>query len=437
MNEELELRKRLQSADPGRSAPELNEGLVAQAALSKKKRFTNFKLARFTMAAASLSIVGLAVTSVSLFQPAANEPLFTLAGSGQSTAMSADASSGMATTESGRIASDSMMIWPSIQYNYIPGKLSMETGRGKVYQAELTGDPIELLTRLAEFFGIEAEPKFDEWATEEYPSYSIQEGNTSLGIYFSGAGNWYFSTWDAESYSCISAADEDGVTLRDESCDPKPTPDLIPIESDLIAQASSVFAELGFAVDISTANVWRNEWGASVSFANVQNGINTGMDFYASWDARGTLNYLAGYSFRLVERGEFDTVSAFDAVSRIEDGRWYGSAPSSFYEDMAIAYEGEANPMARDAEIAVEDIAPEPESTNLEPEQIELRVESAQTATLSVFDAAGNYWFVPGYFLFNDQGWFDSIISLQEGVIELPEPYEFEIMPYLDEEPLG
>jgi hypothetical protein len=32
-------------------------------------------------------------------------------------------------------------------------------------------------------------------------------------------------------------------------------------------------------------------------------------------------------------------------------------------------------------------------------------------------------WLTPGYLLFNDQGWFDSIISLVEGVIELPEPY--------------
>jgi hypothetical protein len=31
---------------------------------------------------------------------------------------------------------------------------------------------------------------------------------------------------------------------------------------------------------------------------------------------------------------------------------------------------------------------------------------------------------VPGYLLKNDQGWFDSIISLEDGVIELPEPME-------------
>jgi len=41
---------------------------------------------------------------------------------------------------------------------------------------------------------------------------------------------------------------------------------------------------------------------------------------------------------------------------------------------------------------------------------------------LSVWDSLGNYWLVPGYVLFNDQGWFDSVISLEEGVIELPEP---------------
>jgi hypothetical protein len=40
-------------------------------------------------------------------------------------------------------------------------------------------------------------------------------------------------------------------------------------------------------------------------------------------------------------------------------------------------------------------------------------------------------WLVPGYLLFNDQGWFDSIVSLEEGVIQLPEPVD--VMPLQEE----
>jgi hypothetical protein len=37
--------------------------------------------------------------------------------------------------------------------------------------------------------------------------------------------------------------------------------------------------------------------------------------------------------------------------------------------------------------------------------------------------------------LFNDQGWFDSVISLEEGVIELPEPMVMLPMDVIREDP--
>jgi hypothetical protein len=44
----------------------------------------------------------------------------------------------------------------------------------------------------------------------------------------------------------------------------------------------------------------------------------------------------------------------------------------------------------------------------------------SEVATLGVWDANGGFWLVPGHIIFNDQGWFDSIISLEDGVIQLP-----------------
>jgi hypothetical protein len=46
-----------------------------------------------------------------------------------------------------------------------------------------------------------------------------------------------------------------------------------------------------------------------------------------------------------------------------------------------------------------------------------------------IYDKSGGAWLVPGYILKNDQGWFDAVIALVEGVIELPEPYAVEPMP--------
>ena len=48
---------------------------------------------------------------------------------------------------------------------------------------------------------------------------------------------------------------------------------------------------------------------------------------------------------------------------------------------------------------------------------------------MSIWDAAGDVWLVPGLLMVNDQGWFDSVIALVEGVIKLPEPSPVEIMP--------
>ena len=53
----------------------------------------------------------------------------------------------------------------------------------------------------------------------------------------------------------------------------------------------------------------------------------------------------------------------------------------------------------------------------------------AESALLSVWDANGEVWLVPGFILVNDQGWFGAVISLIEGVLELPKETEIDIVP--------
>jgi hypothetical protein len=89
-------------------------------------------------------------------------------------------------------------------------------------------------------------------------------------------------------------------------------------------------------------------------------------------------------------------------------------------------------PTNRDSMIGDEGFISE-EEVDMKPQVVDLVVNRSEVVTLTVYDANGNLWFVPGYLLFNNQGWFDSIISLEEGVIALPEPMDFGIMPYLPE----
>jgi hypothetical protein len=63
------------------------------------------------------------------------------------------------------------------------------------------------------------------------------------------------------------------------------------------------------------------------------------------------------------------------------------------------------------------------------PETVTLTVVESESALLSVWDANGEVWLVPGYIMVNDQGWFGAVIALIEGVIELPKETEVDIMP--------
>jgi hypothetical protein len=68
----------------------------------------------------------------------------------------------------------------------------------------------------------------------------------------------------------------------------------------------------------------------------------------------------------------------------------------------------------------------------MEPEIVKLTVERAEKALLSIWDSVGDVWLVPGFIMINDQGWFNAVISLIDGVIALPKEPEIGIMPSED-----
>src|SRR5690606_6615763 len=74
-------------------------------------------------------------------------------------------------------------------------------------------------------------------------------------------------------------------------------------------------------------------------------------------------------------------------------------------------------------------ILPEPEQLP-EPETVTVTLENAEATLLLVWDVDGNAWLVPGYaYEQPEQGFWISVISLVEGVIQLPEPTTVEILP--------
>lgn len=413
MNEE-NLRNRIKAADPAAQAHLLSESVVVEAALKGKSAPIGFRAARFSLAGAAAAVLAVGLTLPSTLAP---QPLFTLAGAGPSGNQTGALS---ATSE----VADAKMIWPGwIQYNYLTDGLSDEGGKGVVYEVRKVGDPIQILQKIADYFGIEGTPREDDWSTKEYPSYSIQGENFYLSVYWSGAGYWNFGRWTNQ---VLCAEPAEGEASTKDCIPPQSKPEQIPSKPELIEQTITTFAAFGIEVTEQQLTVQRDEWGAYVTVSNSHKGQPIPIDFYIAWDFQGMISSISGASFEIVERGEFGTVSPVDAVARIKDGRWYGGVSSKYYEQyyrpIGIARSTDAVALpAPDEESSEQPVEP------VEPEIVDLTINRSQEVLVSVFDSAGNMWLVPGYLLFNDQGWFDSIVSLEEGVIQLPEPYD--VMP--------
>jgi hypothetical protein len=431
MNENEELRNRIAGSVSPENV-ELPEYLVAQAAKAKPKRvfgFNQLRLGLGSLAFGSLALVGAFVLPSAL----APQPLFTMG-------MAAQGGQAMSSLESAPAADAKVgMIWPGyVQYNYIADGLSSDTGRGHVYQAELVGTAEELIASLMKEFKIDGEIKRDEWSTDAAPSFTVQTKSADgvesyLNVYWAGTGTWYFSSWDPSKWQCAPAStDSKDEGSSEATCEqPKPEPEKIPSKEEMANYAAKLFAKLGTDIKASDFMVNRDEWGGSAYADLTLNGQSLPVSVSVGWDAWGNLANASGHSFRLVDRGEFKTVSAIDAVSRIKEGRWYGSAPSSFYNNTAITSRVAVDPVVG-SETAVEPLpgqgdAPEVDPT---PKVVDLKINKSTAAMLGVWDAAGGFWLVPGHLLYNEQGWFDSIISLEEGVIELPK-YE-EVAPMIE-----
>lgn len=427
MNENFDdLKARLQKADPADPYFVLNEGLVAQAPLAKPVRGPiSSRLRLGLVSGGSIAAVSALALVVGLATP--QQPLIQMAnaptGRAESLAASDAAAPGM------------KMIAPVwIEYDYDSSALSDETGRGSVYQLVLEGDVRERLQQLADYFGIEGEIREEEWSSKEYPTFSIGKPELQVSVTWAGTGNFYFNAWDPNSYKCENKT----ITLEDgtsyESCEPIATPELIPSEQKIRSEAYELFETFGLGVTKDRIRVDRSDWGASAVAAVQIDGQDTALEWWVNYDGSGKLSNVYGHFAKPQARGEFATVSAKEAATRIKDGRWFGSPSNSVWNQYS------PNVRAADAVTmpAVEPVAEEPtkdapapseeEQVEIKPQKVTLKLTGSDSTLLMIYDKSGGAWLVPGYILKNDQGWFDAIISLVEGVIELPEPYVVEPM---------
>ena len=329
---------------------------------------------------------------------------------------------------------DKMMIMPFTTYSYKAGAgLSNDTGSGQVYKLVRSGDPESVLTKIAQVFGVQGSLKKYPDFSDQNPGYFFGQSsdpwgsddqNPMVSLWWSGTGSWnYYNPGDVtvSSSSCVEP-DTDGVCQ--EWTEVLPTPELLPTREDAIAKALEIFSATGLSVTESDLRIDYSEWGVYITAAMSVAGQPTSIEWYIGWSSTGEISFAGGHSVVAESVGTFDTISAVQAVERIDDWRWFGSAATSFYNK----YQGDLGDISVRNSETIEPGITEPDQP-VEPEEITLTIVSAESALVSIWDASGDVWLVPGLILVNDQGWFNSVISVVDGVIALPEPSIVQIEP--------
>ena len=315
-------------------------------------------------------------------------------------------------------ASDSKMAMMPYVFEYVADpELSDEGGNGKVYELKLQGSPEQVLQRAGKAFGLTGEVKKSAYWSAENPSYFIgsEDGTSpSVSIWWNGNGSWYYSNYAPMSEQPCLRTDkaDDGSEYCAEYPVLLPTPELIPSRSDVLAEAQRIFAATGLKVSADEIIVYRDEWSASASASQKVAGQETAITWSIGYDSKGNLSWASGNSVTAIERGEFQTISAKNAVARLSDWRWYGSPPNSAYPPLEATN--------RSSTLDLPSVSPG------EIETVVITINGSTSHLLQIWDKSGASWLVPGYGLKGSNGSVNFAVSLIEGVIELPEPVAIE-----------
>lgn len=424
-----EVEKKLKKADA--DAPELPLGILDEATRASKRATPNPTAARFALTSvAGLAAVSIFATSI----PTADQPLFKLASDSNAGQVAQESS-----IESDSVAVDSLPGWIN-PFEYTAGEsLSDQAGEGVVYELVIDGNPSERLQEFAGIFNQAGNVELEEWSTDFFPSYKLETDEAYFSLYWHGSGMINYSSkrnWlDQECYLTdeeLIEPDAGGGSGPREGCEPLPTVEMLS-EQVLAEQALETIRLAGYQGEIEDIEVERYQWGATAFATKTVDGIDTAIEWYVSWDQTGEISNVSGHLARAENVGVFNTVSPIQAVSRINDGYWFGAAPRSFY-NYSIQESVASSPPSASSSSAVEapeeDIAPIEDDLQILPVEplpdgeVEIRqitIEGATNATLLIEDSEGTGWLVPGYLLETDQGWFESIVALEDGVVATPE----------------
>ena len=457
MNTPDELDARLRKADPANKAKTepLSAEILAAASKSKLRLGLTQRFELLSAKARGFALGGLvsgtaAILAVAIVVNPIQTPLIQLAASYQGPSNGSGSMS--------EASDDKMMSMPFFSYAYVAGpNLSNEGGSGQIYKLVRTGTPESILQKVSRLFDVQGSVKKFPDFSEANPGYffgesddpwGIDDQNPIVSVWWSGTASWYYSNpSDSSISSSCSSMDAEGFC--EEWIEPVSTPELLPSKSEAIAKALEVFNATGLAVTESDLRVDMSEWGVSVSAAMAVDNQPTSIEWYIGWGSDGEISYAQGHSVVAQAVGTYNTISPVQAMDRLDQWIWYGSPPSYLYEkypaiysDMRVRNEPLVDPEVSETEVIAEPIEPSPSETSsavpepsetepapVEPQVVTLTIVRAESALLGIWDAAGDVWLVPGWVMFNDEGWWSTVISLIEGIIALPDPGMFDVEP--------
>lgn len=340
---------------------------------------------------------------------------------------------------SGNQQADSKMMMPNpFSYNYVADdSLSDKAGSGRVFELKLSGDPKLILQKVAEALGVDGAILEPEYSTKEFPTYLIgaQDGQgPSVSINWSGTGNWWFSDPAAyPSAECLKfETADDGKNYCSEYAEQKPTPELLPSKAQMISEAVKIFSATGHKVTASEVETSISEWGASAYTSLQIAGQDSPIEWSVNWGSNGKIGSVSGNSVVALSRGEFSTISDRAAVARMSDWRYSGQLAQSVWaknqlnnDGRMVAYDGVATTAPSvDSLNGTPDEATSPEPS---PSVVTVTISKALKSNVMIWDKAGRAWIVPGCILFGN-GWITPVFTLEEGVVELPDPVEMSPM---------
>jgi hypothetical protein len=441
------------------TAPELSADVVANASSRTAPHVVNRGRRLRVAGAATIAVAVVAVGALVVAPTLQRAPLFTAAGNGPTSALGASEDS----------ASSDLRIANWINYEYVPGSgLSTQSGNGSVYQLQRRGTAVDALRDAAAAFGLDGEVVKSQYFDPAYPTYVVgpEDGTAaSVVVTWSGTGSWWYNDPLANPPVVCEAVPGDGTVVGgdavapDMCAVPEPTSSLAPSEAEARTQAKALFAATGLSVAASEIRVTVDPWQTVATASLTVNGMQTALDWSVAWSPTGKIAWAYGQSIDVVDRGSYTTVSASDAVGRLADGRWYGQAGPQYQggmmtyaTDTARAAEGpttepSTEPSAEPSAPAEEPVPvpseepgvdpgiepdpnptvlPDPLPTPEEPKTVIVTVDEAFETLLLMWDSKGDAWLVPGFAIQSPEGWWNSVVSLEEGVIQLPEPMQIE-----------